>query len=113
MSQIRRTISRQVRRYRRAKGLTQSQLAEAAQISVDSVAAIERQKSTPSLETLAQLTDVLSVELVDLIGSDAGPGSDSDQEIQELVDFLKVRSAGDVRFATDLVQRVFKRIEQG
>ncbi len=36
-----------------------------------------------------------------------------DQEIQELVDFLKVRSVGDVRFATDLVQRVFKRIEQG
>ena len=113
MSQIRRTISHQVRRYRKAKGLTQAQLAEAALISVDSVAAIERQKSTPSLETLEQLTHVLSVEIGDLITSDAAAGSAVDQEIQELVDFLKVRSVGDVRFATDLVQRVFKRIEQG
>ena len=59
------------------------------------------------------MTDVLSVDVVDLITSDAAPGSEGNQEIQELVDFLKVRSVGDVRFATDLVQRVFKRIEQG
>ena len=49
--------------------------------------------------------------------ADAVPGSEADQEadqeIQELVDFLKVRSVGDVRFVNDLVQRLFKRIEQG
>ena len=59
------------------------------------------------------MTDVLSVDVVDLITSDAATGSEADQEIQKLVDFLKVTSVGDVRFATDLVQRVFKRIEQG
>ncbi len=112
MSQIRQTIGHQLKRYRKARGLTQAQLAEESQISVDSVWAIEREKSTASFETLEQLAQVLNVTVADLITPAAAPGSTVEQELQELVDILRVRSAEDVRFARDIVRRLFKRIDE-
>ena len=112
MSQIRQTIGHQLRRYRKAKGLTQAQLAEASQISVDSVWAIEREKSTASFETLEQLCEVLNVTVADLITPVSAPDSATEEELQEVIDILRVRSPEDVRFVRDVVRTLFKRIDQ-
>lgn len=111
MSQIRKTIGQQVRKYRKAKGYTQAQLAEAAQLSQDSIWAIERQKSTPMLETLEQLTQVLNVELVELLVSRRKAASEKDREIEELVELLKVRDVEDVRLVKQLTVQILKRLE--
>ena len=112
MTQIRKTISEQVRKYRKARGFSQARLAEVASISEDSVWAIERQKSTPSVETLEQLSQALNVRLPDLLlPDDEIVESEADQELERLKAFLKVRDIEDIRMVQDIVQRIFKRIE--
>jgi transcriptional regulator with XRE-family HTH domain len=113
MSKIRKTVSQQVRKYRRAKGYTQAKLAAAAQISVDSVWAIERQKSTPTLETLEQVRRVLDVSLLDLITARQPANDEIEKELDQLTEFLRVRTATDVQLVRELVERIFHRIEHG
>jgi len=55
-----------VRALREARGLTQEQLAEKAQISVDFLSLIERGRNSPSFENLEALANALSVGVVSL-----------------------------------------------
>lgn len=52
--------------YRRARNLTQGQLAERARISSNYLSQIERGFKNVSLVTLTQITEVLGIEEVDL-----------------------------------------------
>lgn len=54
-------LGSQVRAARQARGLTQEQLAEAADISVSYLRGIERGKKTPSLGVVASIADSLDV----------------------------------------------------
>ena len=111
MACIRKTISGQVRKYRKARGLTQAALAEAARISEDTLWAIEREKSTASVETLGQLSRALNVGLHELVTPRKAATSEMDQELEELTAFLKVRKVVDVRLVSEIVQKVFGRLE--
>lgn len=57
------------RQYRRARGLTQAQLAERVSISVEMVGKIERGVSAPSLETIEKLSRALDVQPAALFGA--------------------------------------------
>lgn len=58
---------------RKARGLTQEQLSEAAGLAQASLSHIERGVVSPSLDRLAQLSDILGCRLVDLL-SETGTG---------------------------------------
>ena len=60
-----------VRQHRRVKGLTQAQLAEAVDLSVEMVGKIERGTSSPSFETMQKLCDALDVPVAVLFGATA------------------------------------------
>lgn len=63
MKDIRYIIADNVRIYRKKKNLTQFELAEKAELSVDSIKRIEHGIITMSLENFMRITDVLDVPL--------------------------------------------------
>jgi transcriptional regulator with XRE-family HTH domain len=56
-------VGRNVRKLRRQKGLTQEELAFAAEIDLTYVGGIERGKRNPSLLVMARIADALGVPL--------------------------------------------------
>jgi len=61
MGNLRVTFGKNLRRVRRQKDLTQEQLAEAAEISIEFLSNIERGINAPSFETIQKLSKVLGV----------------------------------------------------
>lgn len=63
MKDIRYIIADNVRLYRKKENLTQAELAERADLSLDSIKRIEGGKRTMSLENFIRLSDALHVPL--------------------------------------------------
>lgn len=70
MTDLRGQVGARVKQIRKARRLTQEQLAELAGLSDKFVGQVERGQSNPTLTTLAALGDALGVGLVDLLGVD-------------------------------------------
>lgn len=66
MSSLRLSFGKRIRELRTQAGLSQEDLAESAQISVDFVSLIERGVNAPSFETLERLCAALGVAARDL-----------------------------------------------
>lgn len=65
-SKLRERFGQQVRSLRADRGLTQEQLAERAEISVDFLSLIERGRSSPSFDNLDDLAQALDVSVADM-----------------------------------------------
>jgi len=59
----------QIATQRRRRGLTQAELAEAANVTSETISRLERGAAMPSLTRLSEIADVLGVELRDLFPS--------------------------------------------
>lgn len=66
-------IGLRVKAIRKARGLTQEQLAELLDRSVDAVSLLERGQVLPSFETLERLAERLGVPLKDLVDVEPDP----------------------------------------
>jgi transcriptional regulator with XRE-family HTH domain len=66
MSNLKISFGRRVRTLRKRRGMTQEQLAEAADISVDFLSLMERGVNAPSFATLERLADALGVPVKEL-----------------------------------------------
>jgi transcriptional regulator with XRE-family HTH domain len=62
-----------VRRMRDARALSLGQLAERSGVAKATLFKIERQRTNPTLETLAALAEAFSVDVGELIATDIGP----------------------------------------
>jgi transcriptional regulator with XRE-family HTH domain len=94
-----------VRRLRAARKLTQEQLAERSDLSVDAIRRIERGAFSPSLDTLDKLTVGLNVSLKTLFQSFEREKSD---RVAEICDFLANRSGRDVQLAWRVLRAMFE-----
>jgi transcriptional regulator with XRE-family HTH domain len=65
-------FGQRLRAIRRAKDLSQQDLAEAAKVSQNYLGAIERGKQTPTLVVVERLAVALNMELPDLLSFEAG-----------------------------------------
>lgn len=74
---IRQTVARNVRRYRKERGLTQERLAELADISNTYIANIECGKTWVSDKTLEKISDALGVGAHHFFISRAFPKKDT------------------------------------
>lgn len=70
MNTLRAKFGQRLRELRKQKGLTQEQLAEAAQISVEFLSNMERGVNAPSFETLERLAQALKVPIKELFTFD-------------------------------------------
>jgi transcriptional regulator with XRE-family HTH domain len=66
MDNIREIFARNLRENRRKSGLTQSQLAEKAEVSTHYIALIELARNIPKVETIARLASALKIEIYEL-----------------------------------------------
>ncbi len=65
-STVARTLARNVRRLRKARGLSQDELADAVGIQTPGVSHIENRRGNPTLATLESLAEALGVPFTDL-----------------------------------------------
>lgn len=86
IDEFRRQFGIRVQALRKARKLSQEQLAEAIERSTDTVSNIERGVGSPSIETAFRMAEALGLSLVELF--DIGPGRPLDRERRQLVDRL-------------------------
>lgn len=91
---IKRVIGARLRASRLARGLTQEQLAERVEKSVQTLSAIERGKYLPAFDTLLGLAAALGVPLHTLLveGSD-GPTRRDQKEFEALMILRQLKDA--------------------
>lgn len=65
---LKQTFGANVRQYRKAEGLTQDDLAEKADLSLDMIGRLERGVTAPSFETIERLAAVLNIPEAVLFG---------------------------------------------
>lgn len=66
MTTLKEKFGKRIRQLRRQKDITQEDLAEAAQISVDFLSLLERGENAPSFKTLEKLAKALGVPVKEL-----------------------------------------------
>ena len=71
MTDLRGPLGARVKQLRRARRLTQEQLAERAGLSYKFVGEIERGRGNPTLTTMSKLAEALGVSLIDFLGIEA------------------------------------------
>ena len=108
MTNIRRLVSSRLRELRGDR--TQEALAKRAGLSVHVIGKIERQETTPSLETLHRLCSALGITLGEFFAT-AGPSKNSRQVLEALTLYLQAKRPDHVQFADRLVREVITRLE--
>lgn len=100
-----------LRTIRKQRGLTQEQLAELIDRSVDAISNMERGISLPTYETLGRLADKLGLPLAEFTAS-LDEASPADPERVELESRLAEMARGlpirDLRVAVDQVQALLR-----
>lgn len=98
MEDLRNRVGAAVRAARRKSGLTQEALAERLGIATESLSAIERAVSAPSLETLVALVRELGLEYdVLLIGTEGRPTQSRERQRLEAEVAVVARTLSDDR----------------
>ncbi len=93
-----------LRRLRLSRGLTQEELAELSELSVDAVRRIERGAFSPSLDTLHKLCTGLEISFRTLF---TGFERERPDLVSQICDFLARRSQREVRVAWRVVRAMF------
>jgi transcriptional regulator with XRE-family HTH domain len=82
-----------LRQCRRSRGLTQAQLAEATDLSIEMIGRLERGLTAPSLETIAALAEALQVVPAVLFGAEPTEMKGERREALERINKLLASSS--------------------
>ena len=91
-------------------GLTQAELAEKANLSIDSISRIERGERAPSLESLANIASALGVEPTELLnfnGKEFKALTEGPPENLELWNLLRTKKRDQIRKIYEIAKIVF------
>lgn len=103
LTEIQNRLGENIKRIRKAKKLTQFQLAEKANVSEDTIKSLEQGRTWCSDKTLSQITEALEIDVVKLFM----PVGESFRKNKEIAAQLKSAIAGDVRNYVNEVLREF------
>ena len=108
MGDILKIFGKRLRSLRRAKDMTQEQVAERAGLSLQSVGEIERGRGNPTLVNVERLAAALDVELMELF--DLGDVKMTrEQAVQELLSLLDGATEEQVRALLTMVRVLFQK----
>jgi len=108
MGEILKIFGKRLRSLRRAKDMTQEQVAERAGLSLQSVGEIERGRGNPTLVNVERLSDALDVELTELF--DLGDVKMTrEQAIQEILARLEGATEEQVRALLTMVRVLIQK----
>jgi len=102
-------IGKNIRKYRKARGMTQEQLAEAAELSAYFVGSIERGQATVSVRSLDQVARALRVSLKDLFAFTEELSRE--ELLKEVLEYVRSASSEELR-AVLTVCRLMRRPNQ-
>lgn len=108
MKDIRYIIADNVKLYRKKENLTQTELAELAELSLDSIKRIESGKRTMSLENFMRIADALHVSLSFLVYEQA----DRIPEIERIHYILKGRSEKQKEYLLHMLQEMAEGVDK-
>lgn len=94
-------IGQRIRKYRKAHGMSQEQLAEKVGISVTHMSHIETANTKLSLSVFVDIARALEVQTDDLLSDNKGGKQIAEDEI---IDILNHSSASQVRIIADIVK---------
>lgn len=94
-------IGQRIRKYRKAHGMSQEQLAEKVGISVTHMSHIETANTKLSLSVFVDIARALEVQTDDLLSDNKGGKQIAENEI---IDTLNRSSASQVRIIADIVK---------
>lgn len=109
-------IGSQIAKIRKEREMTQAELAERIDVTVETISRLERGVSMPSVKTLEAVSKALSVRLKDLFDLEreekqAGLTKE-EKEIRKIISYLKTKDINDIRFGFRILKDIFKNIEQ-
>ncbi len=108
MGEILKIFGKRLRSLRRAKDMTQEQVAERAGLSLQSVGEIERGRGNPTLVNVERLSDALDVELTELF--DLGDVKMTrEQAVQEILARLEGATEEQVRALLTMVRVLIQK----
>lgn len=107
-------FGQKIKRLRKAKSLSQEELAVAINKTVDTVSNIERGISMPRLETVCDLSAVLDVQVYELFYMQDTGVKDKEQValIEKIIDRLKGQPMAVLEIAFDLVEHLVSLRQQ-
>ena len=100
-----------IKTLRKAKGLTQEELAEAAGISLTFMSVTERGRHIPSLKTCELISNALGVTLSELFNFDEFDGKE--KSFKALSFYLRGKEKEQVRFIREIAEKVAYHIKGG
>lgn len=104
LNEIQNRLGENIKQIRKAKKLTQFQLAEKANVSEDTIKSLEQGRTWCSDNTLSQITEALEIDVVKLFM----PVGDSFKKNKENSAQLKTAIAADIR---NYVNEILKEFE--
>ena len=84
-SPINQTVGRAMAKWRKVSGLTQAQLAERLNLSLDAVSRLERGNIALTVERLVELAEIFGCETADLLGEGSTRGRDQAVQLESLL----------------------------
>ena len=106
---INESVGTQVRHLRQTQGMTQQELAEKADLSVDHVGKIERGITSPTVEALEQIAQGLAVNLQSLLDLQPNKSEGDATALVEITRYLRQKSPADVTFSFSIIRQILDR----
>lgn len=107
---IRSRVALRIRTIRRARGLTQEDLAEMAERSVDAISNIERGASLAGYDTLEKLAKGLGVPVADFFSEPEEGGGKRTETMERLLDAARSLGDDDLDKAATIVEVLAGRV---
>jgi len=106
---VRSSFGALIRSLRKARGLTQEQLAERCALSADTIRRLEKDNFSPSLDTLTKVTRGMQLRLSTIFHSHELGLRQPDRE---LVDLVTTRSEAEQHMAFEVLQALFAVLDR-
>lgn len=115
MSDIENLIGGKITETRLLRKMTQAQLAEEINVSVETISRMERGRTFPSLKTIAKISNALNVSIKDFFdfGSNKVKDKVYEREISKINAFLRTLNRTQISVAHNILKDVFGRLMKG
>ncbi len=110
---IEKLIGHSIARIRKDRELTQAQLAEMIDTTVETISRLERGVSIPSLRTLVKISRALHIPIKELL--DIEPThvkTASVNESEKLLAYLQTKKPEEIRMCYRILKNIFEQIEK-
>lgn len=104
MSELQALFGRHLRDARKARGLTQAELAERIDRSLDMVGRLERGEIAPSFETIERALTVLDLDAAELFGGQSSFQSPRSDSLRQALEALEAMPLGKLKQALGVIK---------